>query len=125
MGVRIKGASPNAAVTAPLVASNVDVNFDDDALSDLFVRKLHELEVAAVAQRLASGRTTVLKETAALLRRQSIGERLCKCKVCVKCVCVVLLCRMGGGENLICYHIQLSNVVISWNIVVEHSHKCA
>lgn len=58
-----------------------DGDDDDDAdnaaaahsLSDLFVRKLHELEVAAVAQRLNGGAT--LMETAALLGEQ-MRERL-------------------------------------------------
>lgn len=45
------------------------------SLSDLFVRKLHELEVAAVAQRLNGGAS--LMETAALLGEQ-MRERLSK-----------------------------------------------
>lgn len=93
VGVRIKGTAATAdadngrviaAATGgrPLSgsAANRCTGDDDDdvdaaahSLSDLFVRKLHELEVAAVAQRLSGGAS--LMETAVLLGEQ-LRERL-------------------------------------------------
>lgn len=40
---------------------------DDASLSDLFVRKLHEMNVERVAQRLSSGGSLLLRQTASLL----------------------------------------------------------